>query len=136
MPLRGAKKHVDRLRRLASAETTRIAGAVVYEGADTIKDEAGRLITTGAVSGRNHVASRPGEPPNEDTGVLRGNIETAQTGPLSAEVRSKAPYAAALEFSTAKMSARPYMRPARDNKIKEIRKKMVDQMNKLVKRSG
>lgn len=34
------------------------------------------------------------------------------------------------------LPARPYMRPARDAKAKEIRKRMAEQMNKLVKRSG
>lgn len=136
MPMRGARKHIARLRKLAGPEATRIAGAIVFEGADTIRAEAFRLVSAGSVSGAGHVASRPGEPPNRDTGVLQANFETARTGRLTAEFRSKAPYAAALEFGTSKMSARPYVRPARDNKIDEIRARFVEQMDAFVKRSG
>ena len=136
MPLIGAKKHVARLRKLASPEATKIAGAIVYEGADTIRAEAFRLISAGSVSGKNHVPSRPGEPPNRDTGVLQANLEIAKTGLLTAQVRSEAPYARALEFGTSRMAARPYMRPARDNKIAEIRARFKAQMEAFLKRSG
>lgn len=136
MPLIGAKKHVDRLRRLASPEATRIAGAIAYEGADTIRAEAFRMVSAGSVSGKNHVASKPGDPPNRDTGVLQANFETLQTGPLKAEFRSTAPYARALEFGTSKMAARPHIRPARDKKLPEIRARFVAQMNAFIKRSG
>lgn len=136
MPMRGAKKHIARLRKLAGPEGTRIGGDVVYWGADKIRAEAYRLVSTGSVSGKGHVASSPGEPPNREFGVLQANFETARTGRLTAEFRSKAPYAAALEFGTSKMSARPYVRPARDNKIDEIRARFVEQMDAFVKRSG
>lgn len=69
-------------------------------------------ITDGAVSGKNHVPSLPGQPPNQDTGVLANNIETLLVGPLHVEVQSKAPYAVFQEFGTSKMAERPYMRPA------------------------
>lgn len=136
MPMRGAKKHIDRLRKLAGPDVIRVAGAVVFEGADTIRAEAFRLVSAGSVSGKNHVTSSPGEPPNRDTGTLQAGFETAQTGPVSAEFRSEAPYARALEFGTSKMAARPHIRPARDAKEKQIRERMVAQMNKLVERSG
>lgn len=136
MAFKGLDKHLRRLKRLQSDEVVRLANQVVYEGADTIRAEASRLITTGAVSGKNHVASKPGQPPNEDTGTLRIHTTVAQTDILKAQVRSDAPYAGALEFGTSKMAARPFMRPARDKKKKEVRDRMVKQMNTLVKRSG
>ena len=136
MPMKGAKKHTDRLRKLSGAAVVKVAGAIVYEGADTIRAYAHRRISAGSVSGKGHVASKPGEFPNRDTGILQANLEARQTGALSAEVVSKAGYAAALEFGTSKMAARPYMRPSRDAKAKEIRKKFRDQMSKLVKASG
>ena len=105
----GLQKHFDRLnpRQIQIA-----AKAGLWAGANEIKVEAQLSITRGSVSGKNHVASKPGEPPNNDTGVLKNNIETISTGPLTAEVQSKAPYAAALEFGTSKVKERPYMRPA------------------------
>lgn len=136
MAWKGADEHLARLRKLSGSEVVRVAGAVVVEGADTIRAEAFRSISRGSVSGKGHVASSPGEPPNRDTGELQANLEAVQTGPLTAEVRSKAPYAAALERGTSKMAARPYMRPARDKKRDQIEKRFAAQMSKLVKRSG
>ena len=136
MAFKGLDKHLRRLRKLASADVERVAGAVVYEGADTIHAEAFRMVSAGSVSGAGHVASRPGQAPNRDTGTLQANFETAKTGRVSAEFRSKAPYAAALEFGTSKMAARPHIRPARDKKAQEVRDRLVEQFDILVKRSG
>jgi len=85
-----------------------------------IKAEAARSITEGAISGKFHVPSAPGQPPKEDTGLLRSSIEVTQTAPLRVEVSSNAPYAAALEFGTSKMAERPYMRPATERKRREV----------------
>lgn len=78
------------------------------------------MITEGAVSGRGHIASLPGQPPKNDTGTLVAHLETTQPAPLRAEVSSNAPYAAALEFGSSKMAERPYMRPATARKRKEV----------------
>ncbi len=170
MPMKGAKKHVQRLKKLSGAEVEKLAGAVAYEGADIIRAEAFRLVSAGSVSGKGHVASKPGEAQNRDTGTLQSHFETTRTGPLTAQFRSEAPYAAALEFGSerkagkaarsfagvknpfgpnkikygpvlmefgdSKTAARPYMRPARENKKEEVRKLLVKRMNTLVKRSG
>ena len=136
MPLIGAKKHVDRLRRLSGPGMTRVLGAVVYEGADTIRAEAFRLVSAGSVSGKGHVASKPGEAPNRESGDLQAGMEIAQTGPLSAEFTSNAPHAVPLELGTSKMAARPSVRPARDNKVEEVRARMVEQVSAFVQRSG
>lgn len=136
MPMKGKDKHVRRLRRLSGPDVIRIAGAVVFEGADMIRAEAFRSVSAGSISGKNHVASAPGEAPNRDTGGLQAGFETSQTGPLTAEFRATAAHSTPLEFGTSKMAARPFVRPARDKKAPAIRKRMVAQMNKLVKRSG
>ena len=105
----GLQNHFDRL---DPKQIQKAAKAGIWAGANEVKVEAQLSITRGSVSGKNHVASKPGEPPNNDTGVLKNNIETVSTGPLTAEVHSKAPYAVDLEFGTSKMEERPYMRPA------------------------
>ena len=92
MPLRGARAHVSRLRALASPEATRFIGAALFAGGELIQTEAQVSITRGSVSGKGHIPSKPGEPPNQNTGVLAGNIETTQTAPLVVEVSSNAPY--------------------------------------------
>lgn len=114
MPVKGARAHIRRLQALASpAMADAVEGALFHAG-ELIQTEAQISITRGAVSGKNHVPSSPGEPPNQDTGVLAGNIETTKAGKLRVRVTSKAGYSSALEFGTSKMSARPFMRPARD----------------------
>lgn len=101
-------------------KTVRKVGAALFAGGEVIRAQAAHLITEGAVSGKGHIPSLPGEPPNEDTGVLRTNIETTQIAPLQVEVSSNAPYAVALEFGTSKMAARPYMGPATRAKKREV----------------
>ena len=131
---KGLDAHLARLNKL-NKEARSVAGAIAFEGADTIKAEAQRSISAGSVSGKNHVPSKPGKPPNFDTGFLSGAIVTIQSGPLTAEVGALAPYSAALEFGTSRVKARPFMRPARDKKKAEIQKRFASQMKTLVKRS-
>jgi HK97 gp10 family phage protein len=102
----------DRLSRLSGAEKVAIVGQALFAGGEKIKAEAQHLITEGAVSGKGHVPSKPGEPPNEDTGHLRININVTQPGPLRVLVSSEAAYSSALEFGTTAMAARPFMGPA------------------------
>lgn len=133
MAWKGRDKFNRKMSRLNGPELERMLGSVVFEAADQIKAEAQNSITRGSVSGQNHVPSAPGEPPNNDTGHLKNNIESVRTGMLKAEVRSKAEYAGHLEFGTSKMAARPYMRPARDKKLPEVNRRLAEQLNKLAK---
>lgn len=112
-----AQAHLDGL---AGQKVVTKVGQALFAGGELIRAEAAHLITQGAVSGKNHVPSQPGQPPNEDTGVLRTHIETAQLAPLHVEVSSNAPYAVALETGTSRMAERPYMGPAARNKRKEV----------------
>lgn len=111
----GARRHSQRLKAMTSRSAQEEIGKKIYVGADMLRIEAQRLIVAGSVSGAGHVVSKPHEPPNEDTGVLRAGITNRRTGILSAETRSEAPYAAHLEWGTSKMIERPYMRPAAQN---------------------
>lgn len=134
-PVKGKDRHIGRLKRLADG-AAKMANGVVYVGADMIRAEAHQLISRGSVSGKNHVPSAPGEPPNRDTGNLQAHLETTNPRQLVAEVRSNAPYAAALEFGTSRMAERPYMRPARDAKEPEIQRLFAEKLNDLVRSSG
>jgi len=121
MPKITGRERVDaRLRGLGGAQMVTRVGQALFAGGELIRAEAAHLITEGAVSGKNHVTSLPGQPPNEDTGILRTNIETTQTGPLRVEVSSNAPYAVPLEAGSSKMAPRPYMGPATRNKRAEV----------------
>jgi HK97 gp10 family phage protein len=110
--LKGADKVQAMLKALNSPSARRRVRAAVYVAADMIRVEAALSISQGAVSGKNHKVSKPGEAPNFDTGFLAGAIETRETGGFEAEVRSMAPYSAELEFGTSRMAERPFMRPA------------------------
>ncbi len=131
----GMKAHVARLRKLSGPEMVNRVGAALFAGGEAIQVEAQRSITAGAVSGKGHVPSAPGEPPNNDTGYLAGAIVTIKTAPLEVEVSSNAGYAAALEFGTSKIAARPYMAPARDAKRKEVADMVKNTVNDVVRRS-
>lgn len=135
MPLKGAKAHVRRLEALASATTEKEIGAALFAAGELIQTEAQRSITAGAVSGKGHVPSAPGEPPNNDTGVLANNIETTQASRTRVLVTSNAPYSASLEFGTGKVAARPFMRPARDKSRAEAKRMVESALARAVKRS-
>ncbi|MFK4794664.1 HK97-gp10 family putative phage morphogenesis protein [Sphingobium sp. ZW T5_29] len=119
MKITGAKAHAARLKRIRGPAMVREVGKAVVAAADLIKVDAQISITEGAVSGKNHVPSAPGLPPNQDTGHLANNITAARTGLTTAEVSSNAEYSAPLEFGTSKMSARPFMQPAADKNRKK-----------------
>ncbi|MFT4056159.1 MAG: HK97 gp10 family phage protein [Novosphingobium sp.] len=110
--LPGGDKALRRLKSLNSRSAVKRVGAAVYAAADIIRVEAALSISEGAVSGKGHVPSSPGQPPNYDSGTLADSIEVREVGELECDVVASAPYALALEFGTSKMSERPFMRPA------------------------
>jgi HK97 gp10 family phage protein len=130
MALPGAARHTARLRRIASRQVVQRIGQALFEAGKLIEVEAKRSITAGSVSGKNHVPSLPGQPPNQDLGGLTGNIETTQPAPLRVLVASNAPYARALEEGTSKVAARPYMSPA----AKKKRGQAVEYVRAVIKR--
>lgn len=134
MALKGRKAHVARLKRLSGPEMTREIGKALFAGGERIQVAAQISITEGAVSGKGHVVSAPGEAPNQDTGVLGNNIETVQREPLLVEVSSNAPYSAALELGTSKMAARPFMVPARDAERANVEKLVVQAVKRVTRR--
>jgi HK97 gp10 family phage protein len=133
MSVIGADRHARRLRGIRQ-NADRI-GQAVFVAADAIKTEARLSITRGSTSGKGHVASAPGQPPNRDTGHLDSNIESYRTGTFTAEVRSQAGYSAALEFGTKNMAERPFMRPAAKRQAPEMMQNIVVEVRRAA-RSG
>jgi len=99
----------------------RVVTKALYAAGSLIETDMAHSITEGSVSGKNHVPSLPGEPPNADTHVLDRSIETVVVDLLQVEVSVNAPYAAELEYGTSKMAPRPYAAPA----VARNRKKVV-----------
>lgn len=107
----GADGHLKHLRKMTLG-MRKEAEKLVYTLADMHATEAALSITTGAVSGANHVPSAPGEAPNADTHVLDRSVHVERVGPLRANSVADAPYAAKLELGDEGVAERPFMRPA------------------------
>lgn len=122
--------------RLASLPAAIIAEVdrVLFHRAEKVAVDAQLSISRGAVSGKGHVPSRPGEPPRNDSGVLAGGIEAVRVGPLRVRVQSTAPYSAELEYGTSRMSERPFMRPARDRNRAPVKADLVKAARRAIRR--
>lgn len=127
-----AKKHSDRLKRMAQRTPQQVARAL-YAAGQLIEADAEQSITAGSISGAGHIPSLPGEAPNNDTGFLRSNIETEIGGPGVVTVTSYAPYSASLEYGTSRMAARPFMRPATERNRKKMAQMVGEALNITIK---
>lgn len=120
----GVDKHLKRLRGMR--DVAKDVTAALYAAGQDIELDAEHSITEGSISGKGHIPSLPGEPPNRDTGTLDTNIETSieAQSPPTVHVTSHAPYSAALEFGSSKMAERPFMRPATEKNRKKVGQKV------------
>lgn len=62
-----------------------------------------------------HVASRPGYPPNIDTGALRASMKLRKLKLLSYQIEDGVEYGIKMEFGTEKVARRPFVRPVFHN---------------------
>ena len=131
----GRKAHVARLRKLCGPAVERDIGKALFAGGELIAVEAQIGITTGAVSGAGHVAGPVGGYPNQDTGVLAGNIETNQIEQLIVEVSSNAPYSTALHDGDSSRGGRPFMKLARDARRGDVAQLVYKALNASVRKS-
>lgn len=127
----GLEARSARLKRMANDQATRRRMQVLYRAGQRIELDAEISITAGSISGKDHVPSQPGQPPNADTRQLDGEIETTLEGADQVHVTSNAPYSAALEFGTSKIAERPFMRPALEKNRGQITKDMADLQDRL-----
>ena len=131
MPIKGAQRHSARLKKLATVRPT--VAQIVFAAADELAAEAAISITTGAVSGKQHQPSKPGDPPMADTGALARSIHVARKSRKSVSARgvADAPHAMALEYGTSKMAERPFMRPA----VARVEPKMKASIERAIERA-
>jgi HK97 gp10 family phage protein len=100
----------------------------VVKGVETVRSAAIQSIQSGPKTGRIyrrgsviHQASAPGQSPASDTGRLVNSIVTSyQPETLSGTVQAGTEYAPYLEFGTATIEPRPFMRPALLNNAENI----------------
>jgi HK97 gp10 family phage protein len=126
--------HAPRLLRMAPAIVEPLIRDEVEAGVRLIAEEAQFSIRDGAVSGSAHVASLPGEAPNNDTGELADGIRvgevTKEGGHIASYAESTADYAGYLERGTSRMAERPYMAPASRRSRGKIIRSLVDRLRK------
>jgi HK97 gp10 family phage protein len=132
--MKGMERHKKRLQNMRQA--AKQITAALYSAGQDIELEAEHSITQGSVSGKGHVPSAPGQPPNRDTGTLDTNIETTieAQNPPTVHVTSNAPYSAALEYGTSKMAERPFMRPATEKNRKKVGQKVAQAVRVTIRR--
>lgn len=118
MPVKGTERYIRHLTRIGP-NTRTLVGKALFVAGGMIEVEAEISITAGSVSGKGHIPSKPGEPPNADTRQLDNSIETVKVGELAVDVISKAPHSRPLELGTSHMQARPFMRPAAQKRKQE-----------------
>jgi hypothetical protein len=132
----GNDRHERRLRAMRGPAMAQAVTAAIFVEAQALQADAQLSISEGATSGKGHVPSAPGTPPNNDTGVLAGNIEAVPTGLFKAETSSNAPYAAAQEFGSPSnnLPERPYMRPAAARAKARAPRNIAAAVDKVVRR--
>ena len=89
--------------------------------------KSGRIYRRGNVA---HQASAPGEAPATDTGNLVNSAYTKKLADADYETGFTVEYAAPLEFGTAKIEPRPYLRPA----VEAVRKAFIAAIKRIVER--
>ncbi len=95
------------------------AGARVYEGFVKTSMNTTKHGRTYRRGGKSHTASAPGEAPAIDYGLLINSIGVEREG-NDAVIFTSAAAGPHLEFGTARMQARPFMRPPMDEHKGEI----------------
>lgn len=130
--------------RLAEMVVERTAqGAVAHAKVSMAEPKSGRTYPRGAVkrgrgersrivAHRFHRASAPGEAPAIDTGHLVNSFFTKKLSRLVRIIGVNAEYAAALEFGTERVAARPYLRPA----LNAVRSFFMRSMREIVRQGA
>lgn len=114
-----AARFEARLARLTGPQLPASVGKALVEGAEVIRADAVASLDDGAILGKGHVASAPGEPPNSDTRKLAESgtvLElTEESGVIATGVQfgdDEVIYAGWQEFGNSRLAERPYLRPA------------------------
>lgn len=88
-------------------------------------------------SAYDHVASRPGDAPNTDTGALVNSIAVEKIkGEPVAFVGSGLEYSKYLELGTKNMQPRPWLEPALNANISNLEKNIIKQAKNMIKQAA
>lgn len=120
------------------------AAKAVYSGALAIQRHAKVSIQAHESSGItyhhgkvSHVASKPGYPPNSDIGTLARSIEIDwNREQLTALIGTNLKYGLWLELGTVHIEPRPWLFPAFDAHVEDVRSTLVDSVNDAIRSLG
>ena len=106
----------------------------------SVQDETmGTYVTRYSQGGSayDHVASRPGNAPNTDTGALVNSIAVEKIrGEPVAFVGSGLEYSKYLELGTKHMQPRPWLQPALDKNLSNLEKNIIRQAKNMIKQAA
>lgn len=120
------EKEVQQAIRKFGIDVDRVISDAVADAALTMRGAVVKSIHEG--SGER---SKPGEPPNTDTGRLANSISaTHKAGAHEAFVHTDIDYAPHLEFGTVKMEARPFLAP----QMETVQQKLHDGVKRAINR--
>lgn len=130
----GIEKLIAKLQQLGSEGDDALgdgllAGAHIYEGLVKISMTTAKHGLTYRRGKKSHVASAPGEAPAVDYGLVLNSISVEREG-NDALITTSANISPHLEFGTARMQARPFMRPP----MTEHRGKILTAVGKTLER--
>lgn len=136
--IKGLKKLVKKLDKLGVTTDKVMQEALVISG-EKVQREAKLMINTSSPSGRfygNHRASAAGEPPATDTGNLVRNIDVKEgKGVVKVGIMTqKAIYGAYLEFGTATIAPRPWLKPSTEKSKDFISKSFSIALKRSIKK--
>lgn len=139
---KGSDDHLARLTRLSGPLLTENVGEALLASAEQIRVDAQASILDGAISGKGHVPSEPGEPPNADThrldesGMVTELIEIG-IGSVSESVTTsvtfgneEVPWAVYQELGTSTLPERPYLRPATERGRPMVHENVIAAVNR------
>lgn len=102
---------------------------VLLRAADRVRTEYIDMVNEGGAPGPAHVPSKPGQPPNTDTGRLVGSVSSRVVRKNVTETSVEAEYGVPLEYGTDKMAPRPALRPA----FNEMKPHILNNLRKALK---
>lgn len=108
----------------------------MLQGGELVRKYAQQSIASGSKSGRAHIPSAPGQPPNRDTGELDRNIVVVgDRRNMRVRVVSRSRKSDWLEFGTRKMLPRPFMRPALRANRAEVTRLITNAVRRAIRMS-
>lgn len=119
--VRSDRRKLQQLIRETPGKADELLRAAATEMVGDIVESFGTGVTMGAVGRdargrftkreRTSTPSKPGDPPNVQTGELRASIRAAPDGKLRVLIHDGVEYGAYLELGTNRMAARPFINP-------------------------